>query len=521
MQTLESTVDEFQRILENAREQMGGVVSTLYRKNLSGEYIPVLWIPRNGAIAPPVISSASDLAAYLRTEDSPVFSFGNTTFKDGLVRAGLLSFGATVLHICPVPTYMGKHYYLTVGVECDSQREKDALLLNAARTMGELLSKIFLQVQTQHPLKRSESSTATENAGERTCDWSTVEKLMGSESFLGIAETLAESIGEGTEVLIEDANRRELARHPRSSAMPLSLPWMLKPPRLPYLDQLEIANKGVVIPGIFDERGAEKTILPLFEQGDFLGLITIAAKDEPAEEAALRAAQYAAVHLLRCREASRSKVLRDSLNSVENERTRVALELHDETSQNLVALKVLLSTAARALKQGMGDRATLLVEDCARVADEILDSVNRLSSDLWPSELNYLGLKQAIDAAATSRLERVSISHRFSGNALTMHFSPLQESMLLSGVVEALSNCAKHSKATDVSIELDKDSSWFTIAVRDNGIGFDASQPVSAGFGMKTMKDCMTLIGGDFWIGSELGVGTTVRFSVPVRLLEE
>lgn len=520
MQTLESTVDEFQRILENAREQMGGVVSTLYRKNLSGEYIPVLWVPQNGTAVPPVISSASDLAAYLRTEGSPVFSFGNTTFKDGMVRAGLLSFGAAALHICSVPTYMEKRYYLTVGIEHDPQREKDSLMLDAAQTMGELLSKIFLQARTQHPLKRNDSSATRRSTGERACDWETVEKLMGSESFLDIAEALAESIG-GAEILIEDANRRELARHPQSSAMPLSLPWMLKPPRLPYLDQLEIANKGVVIPGVFDEQGTEKTILPLFEQGDFLGLITIAAKDEPADETILHIAQYAAVHLLRCREASRSKVLRDSLNSVENERTRVALELHDETSQNLVALKVLLSTAMRALKQGMGDRATLLVEDCARVADEILDSVNRLSSDLWPSELNYLGLRQAIDAAATSRLERASISHRFSGNALNMHFSPLQESMLLSGVVEALSNCAKHSKATEVSIELDKDSSWFTIAVRDNGIGFNASQPVSAGFGMKTMKDCMTLIGGDFWIGSELGVGTTVRFSVPVRLLEE
>ena len=59
------------------------------------------------------------------------------------------------------------------------------------------------------------------------------------------------------------------------------------------------------------------------------------------------------------------------------------------------------------------------------------------------------------------------------------------------------------------------------IAVRDDGHGFDLTPERLRGLGLKAMRDCATSIGGDFWVGSKVGVGTTVRFSVPYNVLEE
>nr|WP_253904658.1 ATP-binding protein [Adlercreutzia sp. ZJ473] len=221
------------------------------------------------------------------------------------------------------------------------------------------------------------------------------------------------------------------------------------------------------------------------------------------------------------REASRSHILRRSLDSVENERARIAVELHNETSQNLVALKVRLATARRVLAKGLTEDALGILEDCSRISDEILSGVNRLATDLRPSELAYLGLRQAIEAAAEARLSRKSISFSVIGNATDVHFSALQESMLLSGVIEALSNCAQHSHASHVEVEMHDDGSWFTVSVRDDGQGFDTGLSEGTGYGLKSMSDCASAIGGYFWIGSTSGVGTNVRFSVPTMYLEE
>ena len=210
-----------------------------------------------------------------------------------------------------------------------------------------------------------------------------------------------------------------------------------------------------------------------------------------------------------------------SLESVENERARIAVELHNETSQNLVALKVRLATARHALAKGLTEDAVGILEDCSRISDEILGGVNHLAADLRPSELAYLGLRQAIEAAAEARLPRAGIGFSVTGNATDVRFSALQESMLLSGVVEALSNGARHSHASHVEVEMHDDGSWLTIAVRDDGQGFDVGSSTGTGYGLKSMSDCASAIGGHFWIGSTPGVGTTVRFGVPTVFLEE
>ena len=521
MPILDGLLDDFRAVLAKAQRQLEGDVAALYRRTASGGYAPVFWTPSGGEAAPPFVSSASDLAAYLRAEDTPAFAVSAQNFKDAHLHEGLVSFRANTLLVGSVPAESPCRYYLTVGVSRQPREADFAVIADSACEVADLLMRIVLQAKV-----RSGDANAAEPRELLGPDcpaaaWTLLESALEGESFDTIARGIAESLDEGATALVEDANGRMLACVPPESEVQLSLEWLLSPPRLPYLDMLEERRRTVIVPAVYDERGAGRTIVPLYEQDELLGAISVLSSSATLSREVLVAARFSAMHLLRRREASRSRILRDSLNSVENERVRVAFELHDETSQNLVALKVCLSNAKRAFALERPNQAAGLLDDCSQIADEILDGVNRLSADLRPSELNYLGLRQAIDAAATARLGRAGMTHEFIGNALEARFNALQESMLLSGVVEALTNCAKHSEAGHVIIEFDDDDSWFTIAVRDDGKGFDVSSRSLAGYGIKAMSDCSESIGGDFWIGSAPGKGTTVRFSIPVRLLEE
>ena len=521
MPILDRSLDEFRSVLAKSQCQLEGEVAALYRKSASGGYVPVFWTPSDGEATPPFISSASDLAAYLRAEEVPAFSINAHNFKDARFHEGMASFNVSTLLVSPVRAEKPHRYYLTVGISHEPRDADLATMVDSAREVAKLLEQIMLQAKVRDESIQAKGPSAPARPPFEGLAWDLLESALGRESFDAVAQGVAKSLDREASVLVEDANGRMLACTPPGVEVRLSLEWLLAPPRLPYLDKLEEQRDAVIVPAAYDERGRGRIIAPLYEQGEFLGAMSVLDALAAISPEILLAARFSAIHLLRRREASRSRILRDSLNSVENERVRVAFELHDETSQNLVALKVCLSNAKRSFALGKNGQAAGLLDDCSQIADEILDGVNRLSADLRPSELNYLGLQQAIDAAATARLGRIGMIHEFTGNALDAHFNALQETMLLSGVVEALANCAKHSEASRVSIELDDDGTWFTIAVRDDGRGFDVSSRSLSGYGIKAMSDCSESIGGDFWIGSVPGKGTTVRFSIPVRLLEE
>jgi len=509
-------------------EKTDSVIITLYRRNSMGEYVPVFWAPREEGSEPSHVASASDVASFLRGVRGEPFEMDFATFKDGPVRRGLEAFGIKKLLAVPLSGEGRGRYFLTAGTTTAHDETDRESLVSLSTMLSALLTQATLSARVRGsvlPVYGDEAPDAPSPqlpGPSPAIAFSLLRLAVESGSFTRLVSKAAEIVGlEDPCISVEDADGLVLASHGLSSGDTTTSHWLSLFPRLPYLDWMEDSHRPVFVPSSKDAGGPGRLVAPLFGRKNYHGLVSVypITRDEVLERAAfLTELRLATMYLVRCREASRGHVLRRSLASVENERSRIAIELHDETSQNLVALKVRLATAQQALAHGKLEDAIGIIDDCSRISDEVLDGVNGLAADLRPSELAYLGLRPAIEAAAEVRLSRVGIVYRLVGNATEAHFGALAERMLLTGVIEAISNCARHSLASEVEIEMNDDGGWFTIAVRDNGKGYT---PREGGAGIKAMRDCSQALGGAFWIGSDVGTGTTVRFSVPFGHLEE
>ena len=508
----------------------GSVVAALYRKNAMGEYAPVFWMPHKEGLEPSHVTSASDLASFIRVLDVDHFEMGSSTFRDNLVRRGLQAFGASKLLTIPLPGVASGRYIFNAGTASSYGERERELLIGYARRLGRALDAATLSVRVRggvpwdyHELEVGAEAQPAPASGDAR-PFPLLSHVVEGDGFQDLVVRAHKLIGlPDACIMIEDAEGLVLAKAGPCGDVPSTGQWLSAFPRLPYLDWMEDSRQPVFVPSTDDVSGRGRLAIPLFGRKNYHGIVSVIplTRDEvSAHVRLLTELRLSAMYLIRYKEASRGHVLRRSLSSVENERARIAIELHDETSQNLVALKVRIVTAQHALARGMADDAQGIMEDCARISDEILDGVNRLAANLRPSELSYLGLRPAIEAVAEARLTRAGIAYHISGNATDAHFGALAERMLLNGVVEAISNCARHSLAKNVEIEMRDEGSWFSIAVRDDGKGYDPSN-AGNGIGVKAMRDCSRAIGGDFWIGSTPGTGTTVRFSVPMSQVEE
>lgn len=532
MSTKAPLSDSLRDLLEQARCCLDGVVSVLYRRSFTGEYVPVLSSSSDKDTELPIISAASDLAAFLHRPHDGAFHITRNSFKDGSLRAGLKAFDTNSLIACQVSSTERGKYYLTVALEGEGPLAGVEALVPLAQRLGDLLLNGGAQSAAIDYEVRDAAFGDGVSAGDACrCTGTLLSATIDGGSFETIVEWLVQSLGRNVSIRIEDTDGRLLATSSQGACLSPVREWLFKPKHLTLLDEFEYSLRPMYVRKGDDVLPGGQLLVPLVENGWLRGVITIAGCfDESAFtwtefSSLIDEAQFASLYLLRRRESSRSRILRRTLNFVDNERARIALELHDQTSQDLVALKVSIATAQHALDIGQTKQARGMLEDCERIADEILTGVNGISAELRPSELNYLGLRQAIDAAAQSRLDRAGTPYKFVGNALDIHFNTSQETALLTGVVEALSNCARHAQASAVEIDMCNDGRWFTLEVRDDGVGFNVRELLDASDGcgmqgLKTMRDCAESIGGDFWIGSERGTGTIVRFSLPNRVLE-
>jgi signal transduction histidine kinase len=209
--------------------------------------------------------------------------------------------------------------------------------------------------------------------------------------------------------------------------------------------------------------------------------------------------------------------LQRSVAAAEQERRRWARELHDETLQELAALKLLLATARIAKDDHELDRQ--LQQAGARV-DLAIRALRDLITDLRPASLDELGLEAALETLA-ERVARgtelridLDVDLGNTSDVEEIRLPPAVEDALYRLVQEALTNIAKHAGATraDVIVRAQDDSVEATID--DNGVGFNAGDEFT-GFGLLGMRERVALAGGTLAIDSQPGVGTTVRVSLP------
>jgi signal transduction histidine kinase len=248
------------------------------------------------------------------------------------------------------------------------------------------------------------------------------------------------------------------------------------------------------------------------------------ANAELEQRVAERTAQLLRLYQdLQEREDARAKLLRKVITAQEDERKRIARDLHDETTQSLAALVMRLEAALAAPAGEMGQR----LKEAEELAVHALDEVHRLIVDLRPSVLDDLGLRSAIAWYCDRALRQKGLSVRFESSDLDNRRLPMEiEVAVFRAVQEALSNIAKHAEADAVLIQCDVRGGALTIEIEDDGKGFDSAalSPPGAGghgWGLLGIRERMEIIGGTARIDSAPGQGTRVVLSAPMPEVEE
>jgi signal transduction histidine kinase len=226
------------------------------------------------------------------------------------------------------------------------------------------------------------------------------------------------------------------------------------------------------------------------------------------------------INALKEKEQARTELLRKIIATQEEERRRIARELHDETSQALTALNVGLKAAIMAPAENPEDVKQRLVPLKTQAAG-MLDEIQRMIRDLRPSLLDDLGLVSAIDWYAEVRLKTQGIQVEWEVIGTERRLSPELETTLFRVAQEAISNIARHAQAENVSILLGFESNFVTLEVEDDGKGFAMGEAlptarVTEAYGLLGMRERASLLGGELLIESQVGQGTRVQARIPI-----
>jgi signal transduction histidine kinase len=219
---------------------------------------------------------------------------------------------------------------------------------------------------------------------------------------------------------------------------------------------------------------------------------------------------------LKEREVARGEVLRKVITAQEDERKRIARELHDETTQSLAVLIMGIEAAGEALRGGKVPH----LDEVKAVAVRTLEDVHRLILDLRPSVLDDLGLLSAIRWYADRALGSRGISVRCEFGEMDRRIPPEMETALFRMCQEAMSNVARHAQATAALVQVGIEEGAVHIEIEDDGRGFDleAAQKREGRrpWGLLGIRERADILGGTATIESAPGQGTRVVVHIPL-----
>jgi signal transduction histidine kinase len=208
----------------------------------------------------------------------------------------------------------------------------------------------------------------------------------------------------------------------------------------------------------------------------------------------------------------------------EEERTRIARDIHDELGQVLTCLKIDLSWMDKKLHaKGQAARTELLLKKITAMKETIdntVQVVRKISTELRPVILDHFGLSAAIEWQATEFQNLTGIQCQFSTNPedldLDLDLDEKAASAIFRIFQELLTNITRHANATKVTISLGKGRSILNLKVQDNGRGITERENLQANsFGLLGVRERVALLGGKFSIKGVEGEGTTVTVRIP------
>ncbi|RMG21693.1 MAG: PAS domain-containing protein [Deltaproteobacteria bacterium] len=222
----------------------------------------------------------------------------------------------------------------------------------------------------------------------------------------------------------------------------------------------------------------------------------------------------------RMAEALRSRFVEQVITASEEERRRLARELHDEAGQTLVSLVVGLKSIEAASSL---DEATCRARRLASLAERTAEEMGRIARGLHPVALEAFGLRAALEQLAwdVTQIHEVEVDLHVSGLPEGQRLPPRVETALYRCVQEALTNVVKHAQASTVSVVVERRETSLTVLIEDDGVGFDEAAVGKAasrgrGAGLQGIRERLGLVGGELTLESAPGEGTTLRLAVPL-----
>jgi PAS domain S-box-containing protein len=213
-------------------------------------------------------------------------------------------------------------------------------------------------------------------------------------------------------------------------------------------------------------------------------------------------------------EEALSTVSRRLIAAQEEERKRIARELHDDIAQQVAVLGLDIEQLRGA--RGLSGGANIRTDDANDRVRHLAASVQNLTHRLHPQHLEIIGLVSALSRLARE-LSGPELTIAFSHNGIPDALPPDLTINLFRVVQEAVQNAIKHSGARHVSVQLSDDAAGLMLTITDDGIGFDVGRVRRKGLGLVTMVERLELIGGSLRIVSQPGAGTHLQVRAPLR----
>ncbi len=222
------------------------------------------------------------------------------------------------------------------------------------------------------------------------------------------------------------------------------------------------------------------------------------------------------------KEELRGQLLNSVISAQEEERKRIARELHDDYGQTITALIMTVESLEdmtnpqqAGFKEKLNKTKSVLVH--------ALDDMRRLTIDLRPPSLDDLGLAAAIQAHIQTYASQAGIQIQFKHKGISEHMNPVVEIAIFRIIQEAVHNAVKHAKASIIDVNLVANGNTIMASIEDNGQGFDVQNIFNTrvgtrSFGLLGIQERTSLLNGSFTVNSTIGKGTRIQVVIPTGI---
>jgi len=344
-----------------------------------------------------------------------------------------------------------------------------------------------------------------------------------------VLDTVSETLGNGKAALwLLDGNRYRPTEIGLAETLPAEgdlAAWLtrerrslllLPDDRSPQAEELRRIGAALAVPFLSGEKLVGILTLGERRSGDLYTQSDLELLSTLAHSAAL-ALENARLH------EEQMAILRQQLALVtaaqEEERRRIAQELHDGLGPTLASLNIRLRTARKLLERDHHPAAED-IEELAEQAQVSIQDIRRLIYDLRPAALDELGLVPALRQYLAHCQQEHDLSIEFTADE-DPHLPAPVEIALFRIAQEGLNNVVRHAKAHHVDVVLMRDEAHVTLRIADDGRGFDPqASRLGTHLGLWSMRERVEQLGGRFEVESAPGAGTTVRVVIPLRMEE-